>query len=422
MVRGASVPAAAADPLRSDGPRGRTAPDERHEVRACGTMSAAGRSTVTDSAKPDRHILRRFREWHADELQAALLYRGLADVAPDRADVLVRLAEAEERHAAHWRDVLAQHGVTVNATARPDLRTRGLLFTARRFGIDRVLPTIIRAEAADASKYRDVPQASEVMADEEMAHGRRLAQIGGEEAPGAQIASSEGRHRTRTGGALRAAVFGVNDGLVSNFSLVAGVAGGASDPDVVVLAGVAGLFAGAFSMAAGEWISVRSQHELYEREIEAERQELEAFPEEERAELELIYRAKGLSQPEAERLSRRLLDDPDTALDTLVREELGLDPDEIGASGAWIAAGSSFGAFAIGALLPLLPFLLVSGGSVALTVSAIVSALALATVGASLGAITRRPIVWSGLRMTLIGGAAALATFLIGSAFGVVVG
>ena len=106
MVRGASVPAAAADPLRSDGPRGRTAPDERHEVRACGTMSAAGRSTVTDSAKPDRHILRRFREWHADELQAALLYRGLADVAPDRADVLVRLAEAEERHAAHWRCLL----------------------------------------------------------------------------------------------------------------------------------------------------------------------------------------------------------------------------------------------------------------------------------------------------------------------------
>ena len=370
----------------------------------------------------DRATRDRFARYHADELQAALLYRGLAELDPDKREVLTRLAEAEDRHASHWRGVLSQHGITVDDEARPNLHTRWLLAIARRFGVDRVLPTIIRAEAADASKYRGVPQATTTMAREEMAHGRRLAEISGTEAPGAQIASSEGRHRARTGGALRAAVFGVNDGLVSNFSLVMGVAGGTSDADVVVLAGTAGLFAGAFSMAAGEWISVRSQHELYQREIEAEREELEAFPEEERAELEMIYRAKGLGEEEARQLAAHIFEDPDTALDTMVREELGLDPGEVGGAGAWVAAGSSFVAFAIGAVLPLLPFLVLAGTAARVVASAAVSALALATVGAALGVLTKRSVLWSGARMALIGGGAALLTYAIGTAFGVALG
>lgn len=370
----------------------------------------------------DRAALRRFGEYHADEVQAALLYRGLADLDPTRAEVLRRLAEAEERHAEHWRAILATHGVDSAPPARPNLRTRLLLLVARRFGVERVLPVVIRAEAADASRYRDVPQAPETMAREEMAHGRSLAEIAGTDSAGEQIATSEGRHRARSGGALRASVFGVNDGLVSNFSLVMGVAGGTSDPDVVVLAGVAGLFAGAFSMAAGEWISVRSQHELYEREIEAEREELRAFPEEERAELELIYRAKGLSEEDAATVAAHMFSDPETALDTMVREELGLDPDQVGAAGAWVAAGSSFVAFAIGALLPLVPFLLMAGGLATIVVSAVVSAAALASVGGALGILTKRPVPWSAARMVLIGGAAATATYGIGSLFGVVVG
>ena len=380
-------------------------------------MSSSGR----DGGHRDARALERFRQYHEDELQAAILYRGLAELDRDRRDVLARLAEAEERHAGHWRRLLADHGIEVAATTRPNLHTRLLLATARRLGVTRVLPAIIRAEAADASKYRDIPQAPSDMANEEMAHGRRLAEISGRETAGGQIASSEGRHRSGAGGALRAAVFGVNDGLVSNFSLVMGVAGGTTDADVVVLAGVAGLFAGAFSMAAGEWISVRSQHELYEREIAAEREELAAFPEEEREELSLIYQAKGLDRRDADELSRRLLADPETALDTMVREELGLDPDAIGASGAWVASGSSFVAFAIGALLPLLPFLVVDAPGSRLLASAVLSALALGAVGASLGVLTRRSVWWSGLRMVLIGGGAALATYGIGTAFGVAV-
>ena len=376
--------------------------------------------TDTTPTQPlDRDSARRFAQYHEDELQAAMLYRGLAALDEDGHEILTRLAEAEERHAAHWRALLQRHGVTVKERSTPAVRTRLLLLVARWFGVERVLPVVIRAEASDASKYRGVPQAPDTMANEEMAHGRRLAELRGDDAAGAQIASSEGRHRARTGGALRAAVFGVNDGLVSNFSLVMGVAGGTSDPTVVVLAGTAGLFAGAFSMAAGEWISVRSQHELYEREIQAEREELAAFPDEERAELEMIYRAKGLSEEEAADLADRLFEDPDTALDTMVREELGLDPDEIGAGGAWVASSSSFVAFAIGAILPLLPFLVLTGTATQVVASAVVSALALFTVGGTLGVLTRRSILWSGARMALIGGGAALLTYAIGTLFGV---
>jgi vacuolar iron transporter family protein len=378
--------------------------------------------TEDTTGQLDRKTLDRFREYHEDELQAAMLYQGLADMDPAKADILRQLAEAEVRHAAHWRSILADNGIEVEPTAKPSMKTRMMLRSAKQFGVDSVLPIIIRAEAADADKYRGVAQAPTSMAKEEMAHGRRLASIGGADTTGAQIAASEGRHRTGAGGALRASVFGVNDGLVSNFSLVMGVAGGTSDAQIVVLAGVAGLFAGAFSMAAGEWVSVRSQSELYEHEIEAEREELEFFPEEERQELELIYRAKGIPEDEARQLSQRLLDDPDTALDTLAREELGIDPSEVvGSRGAWVAAGSSFVSFAIGALIPLLPFVLIGAGTTQIVVAAILSGAALLAVGGSLAVFTGRPVAWSALRMMLIGGAAAAATYLIGTIFGVVI-
>jgi VIT1/CCC1 family predicted Fe2+/Mn2+ transporter len=228
---------------------------------------------------------------------------------------------------------------------------------------------------------------------------------------------ADARHRITAGGSLRAAVFGVNDGLVSNLALIMGVAGGASDPAIILLAGVAGLVAGAGSMAAGEWVSVRSQRELYERELTVERWELEEFPDDERRELELIYQAKGMDVEQAGALAERIMADPDIALDTLAREELGLNPGDLGSP--WIAAISSFVAFAVGAVVPLLPFLFGVVGGGAVLASALLSAVALATVGATISVFTGRSVWRSGLRMVAIGGGAAAVTYLIGSLVGI---
>jgi vacuolar iron transporter family protein len=370
---------------------------------------------MTSPARYRDDDLARFEELWRDERAAARLYRELAAAAgEERRGLFERLAATEERHARHWADLLAAAGREPRSERFP-WRERVLLWAARRFGVDRVLPAIIRAEAADRDRYRAMPHAAPEMAGEEADHGRELA-LAVSDSVGAGLAMAEARHRTGAGGSLRAAVFGANDGLVSNFALIMGVAGGTSAPGVVLLAGVAGLVAGAGSMAAGEWVSVRSQRELYERELAIERWELEQFPDEERRELELIYEAKGLDAEAARGLAAQIMADPDVALDTLAREELGLNPGDLGSP--WRAAISSFLAFAAGAIVPLLPFLFASG-SLALAVSALVSALALAGVGAAISVFTGRPAWRSALRMVAIGGGAALVTYLIGSLVGV---
>ncbi len=218
-------------------------------------------------------------------------------------------------------------------------------------------------------------------------------------------------------GTLRAVIFGVSDGLVSNLSLVMGVAGAASgNPKFILLAGVAGLLAGAFSMAAGEYISMQSQRELFERQIALERAEMEAMPEEEEAELAASYRAKGFTADEAARIAHRIFRDPVAALDMLVREELGLDPDELGSP--WGAAAGSFVAFAIGASIPVIPYLF-GGGPAVLFVSLGLSLIALFTVGAAVSLLTGRGLIFSGVRQLVIGLAAALVTYAIGSLIGV---
>jgi len=228
------------------------------------------------------------------------------------------------------------------------------------------------------------------------------------------------RHQSGgAGNALRAGVFGVNDGLVSNAALIYGVAGAAQEPSIILLTGVAGLLAGAFSMAAGEYVSVRSQREMFEYQIGLERDELETYPDEEAAELALIYAAKGMDPVEARRLADTLMQDPARALDTLAREELGLNPDELGSP--WVAASSSFAAFTAGAMLPLLPFLFGSGRG-ALIESVALTAVGLFAVGASMSLFTGRHALPSGLRMLGIGGAAGLATYFIGSWLGVTLG
>ena len=371
----------------------------------------------SDASAKRREVpyLKRYRDYWMSEQSAAWLYRKLAEVTDEEgAATLRRLAEAEERHAGHWADLLKKAGIEDLSYQGPPRRERFLAWLARRFGVEHVLPILIRLEAADARKYIGVPEAPTAMGQEEVQHGRTLATIG-KGGPG-RIADVESRHRVRSGGALRAATFGVSDGLVSNLSLVIGVAGGTGNSKIVLLAGVAGLVAGAFSMGAGEWVSVRSQRELYEREIEIEREELATFPEEETAELAMIYRAKGIEPEAAERLAGRIMLRPTAALDTLAREELGLDPSDL--VSPWIAAFSSFAAFAFGAFVPVLPYI-VGSGTAAFAAAGVLSGIVLVLVGLMISLLTGRSALVTGGRMLLIGALAASATYGIGKAIGV---
>ena len=266
-------------------------------------------------------------------------------------------------------------------------------------------------ESRDQDVYRGQVEAAGIPA-EERGHMRTLRAMQGQSRGGPEsILDVEGWHRANYGGSLRAAVFGANDGLVSNFCLVMGVAGANVDPRIVLLAGIAGLLAGASSMAAGEYVSVSSQRELYEQQIAVERQELEMAPEEEKEELSLIYQAKGIPLEQAEALAERIIASPETAIDTLAREELGLDPSALGSP--WGAATSSFFSFAVGATLPVVPYLLLSG-TAAFFASAIVCGVALFVVGALISVFTGRNLFFSGLRMVGIGALAAGFTYLVG--------
>ncbi len=223
-------------------------------------------------------------------------------------------------------------------------------------------------------------------------------------------------HRDVKGGAARAAIFGVSDGLVSNVSLILGVAGASPAPGVVRLAGLAGLIGGACSMAAGEYVSVQGQRELLERELEIERRELELRPEMEQLELAGIYRSRGVEASVAAEVAAQLSADPATALQTHAREELGIDPDELGSPVR--AAVSSFGAFMVGAVIPLVPWL-VSQGTGAVVASVILGVVAALLVGALLAGFTGRNVVGSSLRQLAVAAAAAAITFGVGTALGV---
>ena len=367
------------------------------------------------TAGPDEKRLKRLREMYADECAGKALFTGLAEHADgDRREVFLNLAASEQRHAEHWERLLREAGQEPKPPRIP-FRVRALVFLAARLGTEAVLPLMLRTEANEANRYRkEDSEATETMADQEAAAGRTIAAMSGLP-EGGTIARTEGRHRADVGGTLRAVVFGVNDGLVSNFSLVMGVAGGTSDNSVVLLAGIAGLVAGAFSMASGEWISVRSQRELYENELRIEGEELAAFPEEERAELLAIYKAKGIPDAEARVFVDNIMSSDEIALDTLAREELGLDPSTLGSP--WTAALSSFTAFALGAFLPLIPFLLGSGTTPTI-VAAVLSILALFGVGAATSIFTGRHAGRAGLRMALIGAVVALVTYGIGTLVG----
>jgi VIT1/CCC1 family predicted Fe2+/Mn2+ transporter len=376
------------------------------------------------------------------ERDAIVLYDALAAIEkdPTRADAFRRIATNERRHAGIWAAKLAELGATIPPADGPRPRVRLIMLIARLFGTRSVADLVkaLEGDEEDAYDAQDAsPEVAAIAADERehaeiwdrLATGKPLdpGRAGAADRDGvmvarrtisiADIGRREAWHRTSRSGTLRAVIFGVSDGLVSNLSLVMGVAGASSaSPRFVLLAGVAGLLAGAFSMAAGEYISMQSQRELFERQIELERAEMEAMPEEEEAELAAAYRAKGFARDEATRIAHRLFQDPEAALDILVREELGLDPDELGSP--WGAASGSMISFALGAAVPVIPFLF--GGGLAITaISLAASLLALFAVGAGVSMLTGRSLVFSGLRQLGIGLGAAIVTYLIGSFIGV---
>jgi vacuolar iron transporter family protein len=360
------------------------------------------------------------------ERDAILLYDALATIEkePGRAAAFRRIAANERRHADIWARKLEERGADVPpAPSRPRLRVAVILMLARLFGTHAVsdLVTALEGDEEDIYDSQSSPEVADIAADERE-HAEIWRQLkSGEKtlSPTEDIAARERWHRSGRSGMLRAVIFGVSDGLVSNLALVMGVAGAAGQEGrFILLAGVAGLVAGAFSMAAGEYISMQSQRELSQRQIELERAELEAMPEEEQAEMAALYRAKGFLPSEAEAIAARLFENPERALDTLVREELGLDPDELGSPVG--AATGSFVAFAFGAGVPVLPYVFASGAG-AFTASLVLSLIALFAVGAGVSLLTGRGTLFSGARQVVIGAVAAGVTFLVGSVVGVAV-
>jgi VIT1/CCC1 family predicted Fe2+/Mn2+ transporter len=362
------------------------------------------------------------------ERDALALYEALARIERDpiRAEAFRQIAANERRHAEIWAEKLRNLGAPTPPASGPRLRIRVIVLIARLFGTHAVRDLVQALEGDEETVYtaQSSPEVEAIAADErehaeiwrQLSEGRPGPTIGQPGMAGAR----ERWHRAGRSGTLRAVIFGVSDGLVSNLALVMGVAGASSgEGSFVLLAGIAGLLAGAFSMAAGEYISMQSQRELFERQIELERAELEALPEEEEAELAAVYRAKGFSVAEAASIATRMFQDPEHALDTLVREELGLDPDELGAP--WGAAAGSFVAFAIGAAVPVLPYLMATGGQ-AFATSLGASVAGLFAVGAGVSLLTGRGLVFSGGRQVAIGLGAAAVTYVVGTVIGVSVG
>jgi len=336
------------------------------------------------------------QSWH-EEKQSAYLYRIVAacEKSPEIKAMFLKLADAADSQALHWHKIAAGKGITLPEVFRPELRAQLVAHMLRRLGPERLLHVLAAMKVRGLSVYT---------------HG----------APGGHAMPVAGRQEFRhrhmaNNGSFRAAVFGVNDGLVSNGSLILGMAGASAGEPVILLAGVAGLLAGAASMAAGEYVSMRSQREMFEYQISLEEAELKAYPEEEAQELAMIYEARGVPAADAQRMADKLIQDPTQALDTLAREELGLNPRDLGSP--WDAAIASFLSFAIGALVPLLPFLL--RGSHDLVVAIVLTLAGLFCTGAVVSLFTGRSPWWSGLRMLLIGAAAGAATWAVGHLFGV---
>jgi VIT1/CCC1 family predicted Fe2+/Mn2+ transporter len=343
------------------------------------------------------------------EKESAWLYQRVAAAEPDsrKRQLFSQLAAAAEEQATKWEVIAARQGGAAITSAPkrifvPSLRARIVARLIQHFG-PRPLRSILAAMKLRGLSVYSAP-----------------ASIAGHAMP-TSLSDVGARHRGGLGSNLRASVFGVSDGLVSNASLVLGVAGAGAASSYVLLTGTAGMLAGALSMAAGEYVSVRSQREMYEYQIALEREEVAEYPEEEAEELALIYEARGVEIGEARKVSRALLANPAQALDVLAREELGLNPDDLGSPIG--AALSSFVSFAAGAAAPLLPFLVSRDTTnTTLVITAGLTVLALFCIGLVLSLFTGRDALKGALRMVLIGAGAGIVSFVVGRALGVAIG
>lgn len=353
------------------------------------------------------------------EIDASYLYEKLAENEKDPtvARIFREMRDIEQGHA---REFCKKAGLDYDSLPGPSKRARILNRIGKVLGYDYVLGVLLDTEKSVSNAIAGARRKTRSKGSvSDTAHVTILKNIlqGDYKMSGTDLVRFEKRHRSVGGNTLRAAVLGGNDGLVSNFSLVMGIAGATSEQGTVMLTGLAGLLAGALSMALGEWISVRSSQELYENQMQLEMEELEVNPEGEKRELELIYISKGIDEKQAREMAARVIDDKEVAHELLVREELGINAEELKGS-AMEAAVSSFVLFALGAVIPVIPFFFTSGlpGVIASTVF---SSLGLFLIGAAITLFTGRSIWYSGFRQVLFGLAAAAITFGIGHLIGV---
>ncbi len=353
------------------------------------------------------------------EADASFLYQKLAEHEADAtlANVFRQMSGIERSHAEAFAK---KENISLESLMQPSWRAKTLNIIGRIFGYDYVLGALMDTEksisgAVISSKKKN----RQPITGSETTHVTILRNIleKEEKVTGQQLSKFEKKHRSVGGNAIRAAVLGGNDGLVSNFSLIMGIAGATAGQDGVLLAGLAGLLAGALSMSLGEWISVKSSQELYENQMQIEMEELETNPEGELKELALIYMAKGIPEEQAQEMAAGIMKDKGHAHEVLVKEELGINAEELKGS-AVEAAVYSFILFAIGAVIPVIPFMFMSGMN-AIILSVLLSAAGLFLIGAAITLFTGRNVWFSGFRQVLFGLAAAAITFGIGKLIGV---
>tara|TARA_B100001142_G_C14321949_1_gene650814 strand:+ start:469 stop:1602 length:1134 start_codon:yes stop_codon:yes gene_type:complete len=367
------------------------------------------------SSQTDKELKKKYKSYLAEEVDGIFIYQQLAEIENDSnlIEVYSHLAESEQRHVDLWQQELAKLDAD-NTLPEPSIRAKALMWIARKFSPDLVLPVIKAFESDAASMYvGDSVAELEMLPADEASHARVFAALESSSgASGNMISRLEQRHSSfASRDTLRAGVLGSSDGLVSNMLLVAGFAGANPSQEAVVLAGFAGLLAGSVSMGLGEWISVTTTKEAAQAQIAIETEELRLDPDAEKRELELIYQAKGVSSEHAKALVESIFQSPDNARDTMVREELGINVDDIGSP--WKAAISSFLLFSIGAIIPVIPFLF--GNSVAhILFAGVLCALGLFTLGGLVTLLTGQSILKSGFRQMTIGVSIASLTFAIG--------